>query len=179
MSTDEDLKTTVYPYQPLQPPQHGKHIRLLFLDSHSPTCSLLRGDGQYVISPRLQNVQLDLDNASPQAYRALSYECGPAPDTNTELPTINIDGHTVHICQNLYDALKAVIHADFNMSGNTTMPLWVDALCINQIDDNEKGHQVGLMRDIFASAKMVLVWLGCLGTGGGGDTDDQRTGHGV
>jgi len=38
--------------------------------------------------------------------------------------------------------------------------LWVDAICINQNDVVERGHQVRLMRDIFSRAKRVVVWLG-------------------
>jgi hypothetical protein len=39
--------------------------------------------------------------------------------------------------------------------------LWADALCINQADDQEKGHQVKRMGEVYANAKCVLVWLGC------------------
>lgn len=38
--------------------------------------------------------------------------------------------------------------------------LWVDALCINQQDNDEKSSQVMMMRHIYARAKNVLVWLG-------------------
>lgn len=38
--------------------------------------------------------------------------------------------------------------------------LWIDAICIHQEDVLERSHQVGLMGQIYAAAKMVLVWLG-------------------
>lgn len=38
--------------------------------------------------------------------------------------------------------------------------LWVDAVCINQDDDGEKGLQVQSMGEIYASANGVVVWLG-------------------
>ena len=38
--------------------------------------------------------------------------------------------------------------------------LWVDAICINQGDNAEKGPQVALMGDIYSNATAVLAWLG-------------------
>lgn len=38
--------------------------------------------------------------------------------------------------------------------------LWADAVCIDQDDEQEKGHQVQMMRQIFEGAQTVLVWLG-------------------
>jgi hypothetical protein len=37
---------------------------------------------------------------------------------------------------------------------------WIDAVCINQEDKDEKGHQIYLMRDIFATAKQVIAFVG-------------------
>jgi hypothetical protein len=38
--------------------------------------------------------------------------------------------------------------------------LWVDAVCINQADGQERGSQVALMRDIYSVASRVLIYLG-------------------
>ena len=38
--------------------------------------------------------------------------------------------------------------------------LWVDAVCINQSDIEERGHQVKLMRRIYKNATRVLIWIG-------------------
>jgi hypothetical protein len=38
--------------------------------------------------------------------------------------------------------------------------LWIDALCINQKDEEEKTAQVTMMRQIYETADTVLVWLG-------------------
>ncbi|KAJ9663577.1 hypothetical protein H2201_005538 [Coniosporium apollinis] len=45
-------------------------------------------------------------------------------------------------------------------SNRPTRLLWIDALCINQKDNDEKSSQVMMMRDIYAHAKNVLLWLG-------------------
>jgi hypothetical protein len=38
--------------------------------------------------------------------------------------------------------------------------MWIDAMCINQRDDQERAEQVGIMRDIYAKAFHVVIWLG-------------------
>jgi hypothetical protein len=38
--------------------------------------------------------------------------------------------------------------------------LWADAVCIDQSDDQDKGHQVNMMADVYDHASAVLVWLG-------------------
>jgi hypothetical protein len=38
--------------------------------------------------------------------------------------------------------------------------IWIDALCISQVDLPEKNHQVGQMRQVYVTAEMTLVWLG-------------------
>lgn len=38
--------------------------------------------------------------------------------------------------------------------------LWIDQICINQADTQERGHQVSLMAEIYSTAESVFVWLG-------------------
>ena len=38
--------------------------------------------------------------------------------------------------------------------------LWIDSICINQEDSQEKSEQICLMAEIYAGAENVLVWLG-------------------
>lgn len=38
--------------------------------------------------------------------------------------------------------------------------LWVDTLCINQTDLQERSHQVNMMGKIYSKADRVLIWLG-------------------
>lgn len=38
--------------------------------------------------------------------------------------------------------------------------LWVDAICIDQENSDEKAIQVALIGEIFANADAVVVWLG-------------------
>ncbi|CAD6584373.1 MAG: hypothetical protein ASARMPRED_001752 [Alectoria sarmentosa] len=60
----------------------------------------------------------------------------------------------LHITENL----ELVLH---RIRGpNRPRNLWVDAMCINQNDFEEKNVQVYLMGDIFAKAMRTMVWLG-------------------
>jgi len=38
--------------------------------------------------------------------------------------------------------------------------MWVDAVCINQGDVEERGHQVRSMTEIYSKANRVIVWPG-------------------
>jgi hypothetical protein len=38
--------------------------------------------------------------------------------------------------------------------------VWIDAICVNQDALDERSHQVQLMKDIYAQAARVIVWLG-------------------
>ena len=38
--------------------------------------------------------------------------------------------------------------------------IWIDAICINQNDTAERSHQVLFMKDIYARASCVVVWIG-------------------
>lgn len=38
--------------------------------------------------------------------------------------------------------------------------IWIDAICINQTDIEERSQQVALMKDIFSRAEEVHIWLG-------------------
>jgi hypothetical protein len=86
---------------------------------------------------------------NPQ-YEALSYAWG-THDTDV---VISANGRIATIWENLSFCLRRL------RSSDTPRTLYIDALCINQTDLNEKNHQVKLMGQIFRTAQRVLVWLG-------------------
>ena len=67
---------------------------------------------------------------------------------------ISCNGQSIRITKNLYDALHSLRHADRERI------LWVDAICINQQDLPERAQQVCMMRQIFAAAHEINIWLG-------------------
>ncbi|KIW01633.1 uncharacterized protein PV09_06820 [Verruconis gallopava] len=70
--------------------------------------------------------------------------------------TIFCDGQPFLISDNLHDALIRLRE----LADGASLPVWIDAICINQSDLREKSRQIALMRQIFAGAHKVFVWLG-------------------
>ncbi|KAK0652628.1 heterokaryon incompatibility protein-domain-containing protein [Cercophora newfieldiana] len=91
-----------------------------------------------------------LDQAPP--YRALSYAWENGEHHNNAVFRCN--GVGISISWNLYGALRRLRHV------SQPMYIWVDAICINQKDDNERTDQVQLMREIYARSEEVAIWLG-------------------
>lgn len=86
-------------------------------------------------------------------YMALSYVWGD-PSKKKE---IFVNGRSVQVTANLEAALQALRDFPRIIQG---FRLWIDALCINQDDLVERSVQVGNMRNIYASAWQVVIWLG-------------------
>lgn len=83
------------------------------------------------------------------AYEALSYVWGP----NSQLETIQLDGHEFNVTPNLAGALR-------QLRGSTDRLLWIDQLCVNQTDLDERSEQVRMMGQIYSHAQKVIIWLG-------------------
>ncbi|KAI5857449.1 heterokaryon incompatibility protein-domain-containing protein [Durotheca rogersii] len=96
-------------------------------------------------------------------YAALSYVWG---DETQNVEAV-VNGSKVEITRNLAVALRHLRRWKL-FRGAVSLPLWADAICINQRDVAERGHQVRLMGLVFSSALYVVSWLGAP-TGGQGD----------
>ena len=90
------------------------------------------------------------DLAVCPAFEAVSYCWSAASFTKH----INIGQSTHHVTEHLFEALKSM-HLTLS-----TQWLWVDQICINQDDNDEKATQVGLMSQIYSKAQRAIVWLG-------------------
>ncbi|KAK8047986.1 hypothetical protein PG996_016050 [Apiospora saccharicola] len=123
------------PYQPLN--REKKQIRLF---------DLFPGKDGDPITGRLRVVSL----TRWTRYDALSYVWGaPEPKTAVSLE----GGQSLSIGPSLHLALSDLRRKRWSMT------LWVDALCINQQDDEEKSHQVPMMSDIYRAARLTRAWL--------------------
>jgi hypothetical protein len=162
-----------YPYQPLN--RTTDEIRLLTLSYPSMPATPLPiiPNAETEHETDLPPCNFTLTHASlatnpPPRFTALSYVWGdptrthrlplPVPSQRLADPSHNgtAEGIQVHmqITYNLHTALTRLRRQRWAGS------LWVDALCINQGDIQEKNVQVPLMSRIYRSAERVLVWLG-------------------
>lgn len=97
-------------------------------------------------------IACDLEHTTTKdAYSALSYTWGSSTEAKD---VILLNGYEFPIRRNLHAFLE---HARKNHAGKV---LWVDAICINQDDIEEKNRQVKMMSRIYSETKEVLVWLG-------------------
>lgn len=114
-----------------QPPDPAKHqIRLLKI--------LEKPDSQQRIGPE---------------HNALSYEWHPAVEPECEPLTIRtVEGYTL----NLEINLSSFLH-HYAYPGSV---FWIDAVCINQRDLQERAEQVSMMGQIYGGTRNLLIWLG-------------------
>ena len=131
MSTD-----AVYSQAPLV--TERREIRILVLAPGTSNDSLC---GELIVE------SLDYDDLH---YTALSYTWSGSIGEDS----ISICGAPLYITENLSTALRRI--------RGPTRPrnMWIDAICINQDDHEEKAVQVNMMGNIFASATRTIVWLG-------------------
>ncbi|EPE35168.1 heterokaryon incompatibility protein [Glarea lozoyensis ATCC 20868] len=126
----------------------AKEIRLLrLLPRASAPETADEIEGQVPIYCELYPITVD---ASKNGYEALSYQWGSWDNALS----IYVNGIQKAVTQNLHFALQSF------REENSEVILWVDAICINQEDDDEKGMQVNMMTDIYANARYTRVFLG-------------------
>jgi hypothetical protein len=137
---------TAYQYLPLS----QSEIRVMvLLKGSEDAClpdKLLFGKVEASLTRLFYHSQKD----KPHSYEALSYVWGSLSRTET----LRCDGRIINITPNLRDALRRLRPA------NRHRALWVDQICINQSDTDERSSQVALMGQICKIAKQVVACLG-------------------
>ncbi|KAF5649059.1 Het6 heterokaryon incompatibility protein [Fusarium tjaetaba] len=127
-------------YKPLD--NTHQEIRLLTL--------LPPRDGDANIHCTLSHAVLNNASSENPKYEALSYVWGE-PDFSE---AIILNNHTFFITPSLKYILSCL-----RQRGDEPRVLWVDAICINQSDVEERGHQVALMREIYSNCQRDIAWL--------------------
>lgn len=145
--------TSGYQYTPLL----DDEIRLLRLSPGS------FGDP---LSCSLKIVPMEKLTTTLHEFQALSYAWGNDPPSYPvsldDLPksgecsstAASTQSYTYLVRENLQQALRHIRLAD------DYLWIWVDALCLNQDDQIEKGRQILKMPDIYSNAWNVIAWLG-------------------
>ncbi|KAK4446661.1 heterokaryon incompatibility protein 6 [Podospora aff. communis PSN243] len=153
-----------------------------YLYSSLPTSTSIR---LLSLLPNKQNknepLQISLDTVDlcdHPAYRALSYSWGNPHANGVDFTAyfnsvadeyspshripIICDGKRLHIQQNLFDALRQLStpNSDDDDDGDAGGYLWVDALCINQQDHDERAAQVKIMDQVYSKTACAVIWLG-------------------
>ncbi|KAK5996331.1 Heterokaryon incompatibility protein 6 [Cladobotryum mycophilum] len=99
-------------------------------------------------------VQCDMIHSTlkyPPPYIAVSHRWGK-PEENHDI--ILIEGSPFLISPSLHAFLRA------KRSSIRHVIVWIDSICINQADTDEKSIQVGMMRRIYEEALFTIGWLG-------------------
>lgn len=151
--SENDTAPTLLDIEPVHrppSPQHGTtsivYEPLIHGESQVRLLTLHPGQFDEDIRCSLHTASL---TSKPQ-YEALSYVWGDAADT---LPVI-VGGHEKQVTTNLEAALR---HLRWQEKPRI---LWIDAICINQDDIEERSAQVPMMGDVYRQATSVIVWLG-------------------
>jgi hypothetical protein len=124
----------LYMYEKLANPE--RNIRLVRLQKRNPlaemNCSLI-----------------EHPLAEAPAYEAISYTWGSGPKDHL----VFLDGRWLPTSQKVRQILEG------RASYWTERWLWIDSLCIDQTNSQEKNSQVRIMGDIYQTADRVVVWL--------------------
>jgi hypothetical protein len=104
-------------------------------------------------------VQCEITHTTTDAsYECLSYQWGEKDPRHCIL----INNKLFTVQQNLFDFLEHM-HSGSTTLSNTSQLIYIDALCIDQSNIDEKNHQVAQMGRIYRNATVVKIWLGkCL-----------------
>jgi Heterokaryon incompatibility protein (HET) len=123
-----------YSYAPLK---HADSLRLLHVNilSDNELCCKVE--------------QFRIDKKERPRYSALSYVWG-----HGSFSPLACDEKTLQITTTLEEALRQIT------AHNPNDWIWIDQICINQKDDNERSQQVRLMNLIYEKAQTVLAWIG-------------------
>ena len=132
-SSSADLRAP-YKYERLSGPTSIRVLELL------PECD---GEGIWI-----HLHETSLQDVPP--YQSLSYEWGEIEGSQS----IRCSNGSLLVTTNLLAALRRLRYSTLRRY------LWIDALCINQQDIEERTQQVAIMGQIYQLNHKVLIWLG-------------------
>ncbi|KAF8857463.1 hypothetical protein BDZ45DRAFT_690939 [Acephala macrosclerotiorum] len=122
------------------------------LDGHAIRLAVIH-PGQFEDSLEVNHHTAPFKTDDPQQYEALSYCWGSAQSAQAiTIATLGTPNKGIlRVTQNLAIALQ---HLHFQEQPHT---MWIEAICISQSNNVEKGYQVAIMGDIYRLATSVVV----------------------
>jgi hypothetical protein len=155
----------VYAYQPVR---SEAGIRVLLLEPAKDHNAQLYASLQHVqINPYRQDgtratydipsartSMISLLDTTQVQYEAISYAWGDQQPTER----LAIQGSTPHQFIMIKPNVGTMLR--YLRSPRQQRWLWIDALCINQENLEEKGAQVRFMEEIYRQAKGIVIWVG-------------------
>jgi hypothetical protein len=141
------MATTPYRHEPLD--EYKNEIRLLVLDPYDEDKET--GFADQPLKCNIRRRYLDPGTPGPE-YHAISYSWG----TDKGTVPICVSGRLLEVPKSTENVLRSL----HRCSGGISAAVWIDAICIDQENVQEKGKQVAMMDLIFKSAAVVHVWLG-------------------
>ena len=133
-----------YTYIPLDTSTECTRVLILY-PSHNLYAPLI---GQLIVC------SLDDDI---QRFEAISYAWeGQTPSSEYLFTCVDFEGfqEAISLTKNCSEALRYMRLPD------KPRGLWIDCVCIDQSNENEKSYQVGIMSLIYSKAGRVTIWLG-------------------
>ena len=140
--TEELVSISLGESNPMYPQLRPDSIRIL---------NLLPGNSKAEIYCELLACELE----SPADYDVLCYVSSRSGSTSS----IRVNGQWTWVDSSLSAALKNLRYID------RPRTLWVDALCTNPADIEERNNQVSFQAPIMLQARSVCIWLGKKGPG--------------
>ncbi|GAP87254.1 hypothetical protein SAMD00023353_2701660 [Rosellinia necatrix] len=125
-----------------------KYHSLAAPDQQIRLLDLLPGSGR--VKCRLRHESL---SEIKRKYETVSYYWGEETDRRVE---ILVNDRIFPIRPNLHAALLRLRYLD----DDRPRTLWVDAICIDQENDDEKSTQVSLMGKVYNLCWRVVIWIG-------------------
>ncbi|EDO00031.1 hypothetical protein SS1G_02890 [Sclerotinia sclerotiorum 1980 UF-70] len=140
---NKPFTTQLYKYRPPETPETIRVIVLQPAKNHNEPleCNIIHQDRHEIL----------LDIGDEQHFEAVSYTWGGS-DLSCE---ISCDKKSAFM--NITHSVDSLLR-HFRTESSARY-LWVDAICLNQADNDEKSIQVSLMGDIYRQARRILVWL--------------------
>lgn len=122
-----------------------KEIRILVLEPGTP---------EQPLAMSIAHASLGSSHVQPEDYEAISYTWADENGHYIFSRTVRCGAHEVSVTKNCEAVLRRL------RLEKSPRRIWIDQLCINQSDLAERGHQVGLMPEIYSRASQVLIFLG-------------------